>query len=204
MLNHSAQVFIHGVVNSGFVAIFRFLRSFFLFLLFRGKRDSVSPPGIFVHGDGLVVATFFNCLGRPGKSSGFRGFAARHDLVFQLAQGAEQLAGFKRFDDEGVGADALGFFRLERLQFAHGQQDWNPRRFPCFLEALAHLKPAVAGHINVQHDQVGFMLGDLFQRRGAVVHGDYFVSRIREDLPPHVLSGYAVIGEQYLPSQVVL
>ena len=65
---------------------------------------------------------------------------ARHNLVFQLAQGAEQFAGFKRFDDEAVGADALGFFRLERLQFAHRQQDWNPRRFPLLPSAAGTLQ----------------------------------------------------------------
>ena len=45
------------------------------------------------------------------------------------------------------------------------------------------------------------MFGDLLQRRGTVVDGDDFVARIREDLPPHILGGYAVIGEQYLPGQ---
>ena len=45
------------------------------------------------------------------------------------------------------------------------------------------------------------LLGDLFERSGPIVDGNNFVSRIREDLPPHILSGHAVIGEQYLPGQ---
>ena len=49
----------------------------------------------------------------------------------------------------------------------------------------------------------GLLLGDLFQRRGAVIDGNDLVSRIREDFPPHILGGYAVIGEQYLPGQKV-
>ena len=70
-----------------------------------------------------------------------------------------------------------------------------------FFKALADFQPAVAGHIDIQNDQVGFVLGNLLQRGRTVVDGDDLVPRIREDLPPHILGGHTVIGEQYLPGQ---
>jgi hypothetical protein len=47
------------------------------------------------------------------------------------------------------------------------------------------------------------VLAYFFQRRGAVINSNDFISRIREDLPAHILGGHAVVGEQYLPGQEV-
>jgi hypothetical protein len=66
---------------------------------------------------------------------------------------------------------------------------------------LADFQPAISRHVNVQHDEVWPLLCDFFQGRGAVINGNDLVSRVRKDFSPHVLGGYAVIGEQYLPGQ---
>ena len=72
---------------------------------------------------------------------------------------------------------------------------------PRLFQALTYFQPAVPWHVNIENDQIGLLLRNLLQRGRAVVDRNDFVSRIREDFPPHILGGHAVVGEQYLPGQ---
>ena len=198
MVDDGSQVFIHCVVDCGIVAVLLLCcRLGFL----GGEVDAVLPAGIFFRGRALVVAAFFNRGNAAGEAAGLRALGTGNNFVFELGQGAQQLAGFKWLDDKSIGPGSFGLFRLERLQLADGQQHRNARRLARLFEPLADFQPAVAGHVDVEHDQIRLQLGDLLQRGRAVIDGDDFVARVREDLPPHILSGNAVIGEQYLPGQ---
>ena len=69
------------------------------------------------------------------------------------------------------------------------------------FDALADFQPTIAGHVNIKDDQIRLLLGNFLQRRGPVVNRYDFVSRVSKDLPPHILGGDAIVGEQYLPGQ---
>jgi hypothetical protein len=113
----------------------------------------------------------------------------------------QQLARFKRLHDVRVGPHPARFFRLERFQLAHRQQHRNVRRLLRILQPLAHFQPAVAGHVHIQHDQIGFDFGDPLEGGGSVVDRDDVVPGIGQYLSPHVLGCHTVIGKQYFPRQ---
>ena len=188
-VHDGAEIAIHLVING------RLFRNFFFGSFFVRKSDA-ALPSIVVAGRFFRAATagFFLRRDGPRKAAGLGRFGARHYFVFEFRQGAQEFTGFKRFDDEGVGAYALRFFRLEGLKFSYAEQHRNPRGFLRFLQALADFEAAVAGHVNVEDDEVGFQLRDLFECGRAIVDGNYLIPRIGEDFAPHVLGGHAVVG----------
>src|SRR5258708_4040258 len=191
-----AQIRFNRVINFGvvfFLSRFRFLR---------WEYDPFFPSSFFVRGAWAAgTIGMFDGRNCPREPTRLGGLGSMHDLVFKLGENAQQFAGFKWFDDKAFGAYSFCLLGLERFQLSYRQQDRGACSFGGFLEALAHLQAAVARHVNIQDDEIGFLLRDLFQRSRAVVDGDDLVARVRENFSPHVLGGHAVIGEQYLPSQ---
>ncbi len=180
------------------------LRFFGLFLRGR-KANPILPSGVgFVGGrlSGPAVPALAVETLNPGHTAGeASAFGLRHHPVFQASQGAQQFAGFERLDDEGIGVHPACFFRLERLQLAHGEQNGDAGGLRGILQALAHFQPAVAGHVDVQHNQVGLVFAHTFQGGRPVIDRDHLVTGVGQDLSPHVLGCHTVIREQYLPRQ---
>src|SRR5438552_15602929 len=196
LFDDTAQIRFNRVVSFGVVFVLRRFR------FLRWECEPSFTSSFFVRGAwaagkiGMLHGR--NC---PREPTRLGGLGSMHDLVFKLGENAQQFAGFKWFDDKAFSTYSFCLLGLERLQFSYSQQDRGACRFGGFLEALAHLQAAVARHVNIQDDEIGLLLRDLFQRSRAVVDGNDLVARVRENFSPHVLGGHAVIGEQYLPSQ---
>jgi len=74
-------------------------------------------------------------------------------------------------------------------------------RLGCILQPLTDFQPAVSGHVNIQHDQIGFDFGDPLECGGSVVDRDDVIPGIGQDFSPHILGCHTVISEQYFPRQ---
>jgi hypothetical protein len=69
------------------------------------------------------------------------------------------------------------------------------------LQPLADLQAAVAWHVNIQHDQIRFEIGDPLEGGRSVVDGGDVVTGIRQNLSPHVLGCHTIVSKQYFPRQ---
>src|SRR5205807_9457808 len=92
-------------------------------LFFLGEGNPALPSVLFARGLlPAAAARFFRRRNRARETPRLGRLGAGHHLILQLRQSAQQLARFKRLDDVAFGAHPLRLLRLERLQFAHGQQ----------------------------------------------------------------------------------
>src|SRR5262249_33454043 len=105
------------------------------------------------------------------------------------------IAGLKWLYDDTVSTDAAGFFRFVRLHLPDREQH---RCLQCSHGAahfFADFQAAVARHVDIQNDDVRFLLRDFFHRGSAVAHRYDFISGVGEDFAPHILGGHTVIGK---------
>ena len=96
-----------------------------------------------------------------------------------------------------IGANALGFVALKGLHLSDAQKNRNARGLARFLQSLADFKAAVAGHINVKHDQVRPALVNLLERGRSVINGNDLIASIHKNAASHVLGGHTIVSKQY-------
>ena len=124
------------------------------------------------------------------------GGGALSNALFKLLDDGQKIAGFKRLNNDAVGFDAVGVFRLIRLHLADGEQHWG---LQCVQRCRAHLfadfQAGIARHVNVKDDDVGLLLGDFLHRSSAVADSHNVIARFGKDLLAHVLGSHAVIGK---------
>jgi len=174
------------------------------FFFFDGKTEPALPSSV---GTGFTLRGPAVSFAAEPLHAGSRRTVAptlgllRHHAVFESRDRTQQLAGFKWLHDVSIGLDPARFFRLEGLQLAHRQQHGNVRRCGGILQPLTDFQPAIAGHVNVQHDEIRFDFGDPLQSGRSVVDRDDVIPGIGQDLSPHVLGRHTVISEQYFPRQ---
>ena len=75
------------------------------------------------------------------------------------------------------------------------------RRLLRFFNPLANFQPAVAGHVDIENDQIRFEFVDSLEGGRAVIDRDDVIPGVNQDFPPHVLGGHTIIGKQYFPRQ---
>src|SRR5260370_42652494 len=128
--------------------------------------DPFFPSSFFVRGAWAAgtIAILHSCNG-PREPARLGGLGSMHDLVFKLGENAQQFAGFKRFDDKAFGAYSFCLLGLEGLQLSYRPLARGAGSLWGFLEALPHLRAAVARRVNIQDDERGFLLRDLVQTR---------------------------------------
>ena len=133
------------------------------------------------HGDSLLSLRF----------SGACGF----HICGELLDGGKEVSGFEGFYNYAVGLYAHAIFRFVGLHFADGEEHGSLRGLMRRAHLLADLESGVPRHVNVENNELGFELVNLFKRGRAVADGNDFIPSITQNLLAHVLSSHAVVGE---------
>ena len=115
--------------------------------------------------------------------------------LFQLLDNGDEVAGFERLDDHSIRLHAVGIFSPIGFQLADRQQHWSFQSINRGAYLLADLKAGVPRHVDIQDDDVRFMLRNFFYRGSAIAYSDDIIARIGKDLLTHVLGCHAVISE---------
>ena len=76
-------------------------------------------------------------------------------------------------------------------------------RLGSVFNPLADFEAAIAGHVDIENNEVGSGFRDALERGGAVIDRKDVVTGVGQNLPPHVLSGHTIIREQYFPRQAL-
>ena len=115
--------------------------------------------------------------------------------LFQLLDNGNEGAGFKGLDDHAIGFNTVGVFGPVGLHLAHGQQNRGLQRLDGGTDLLAHFKARISRHVDIQDDNVRFVLCDLLDRSSAIADSDDVISCIRQDLFAHILGSHAVVSK---------